>query len=562
MKRQELLTLIAEVQDPQSELTDAEVKSARLGTPQRMYEALSAFANRTGGGVVLCGLDERQGFAITGVGDPHRLQEDVSNLASDEMEPPLRPVFTVEKVEGHVLVAIEIPEVPPERRPCHYRPAGLQKGAYIRVGNTNRRMTDYEIFGYVSARSQPTFDEETLPEATLDDLDQDKLQAYVTQLQRSRPKAAYLRQPLERVLKRLRIVRHTDGTLRPTRAGLLVFGSYPQEFEPQLVITFLHFYGTSESERGPRGQRFLDNRKFEGPVPEMVEAAVNHVMASIRRSTLIDGLFRREIPEYPEEAVREAVVNAVAHRDYSNFVRGSYIQIRLFADRLEVQSPGGLYGNVTEETLEQEQSTRNRVLMRVLEDLRLVENRGSGISAMIHAMREANLEPPRFHDRRASFLVSFRNHTLMNPQAIAWLNQFADKPLNDGQRVALAYLRRNLHMTNSDYQRLNHVDPVCATRELRGLVQSGLAEQHGTRGGAYYTLNVPSDAQPTPAARTDDEKILAYVREHGRISNKECREHLHVDRSRASRLLRSLRNQGLLRVAGKPRGRWVRYVLP
>ena len=198
MKREELLKLIAEVQDPQSELTDTEVKSARSGTPQRLYEAVSAFANRTGGGVILCCLDEREGFAIMGVGDPHRLQEDVSNLASDEMEPPLRPVFTVEQVEGHTLVAIEIPEVPPERRPCHYRPAGLQKGAYIRVGNTNRRMTDYEIFGYVSARSQPTFDEETVPEATLHDLDQDKLEAYVTQLQRSRPKAAYLRQPLER----------------------------------------------------------------------------------------------------------------------------------------------------------------------------------------------------------------------------------------------------------------------------------------------------------------------------------------------------------------------------
>src|SRR5208337_4665842 len=101
--------------------------------------------------------------------------------------------------------------------------------------------------------------------------------------------------------------------------------------------------------------------------PQMVEDALNHVHASIRKSSLIEGLYRRDIPEYPHEAVREAIVNAVAHRDYSRFVRGSYIQIRLFADRLEIQSPGGLFGNVTEENLETEHSTRNCVLMRLME---------------------------------------------------------------------------------------------------------------------------------------------------------------------------------------------------
>jgi ATP-dependent DNA helicase RecG len=174
-----------------------------------------------------------------------------------------------------------------------------------------------------------------------------------------------------------------------------------------------------------------------------------------------------------------------AHRDYSHFVRGSYIQIRLFADRLEIQSPGGLYGNVTVETLEKEQSTRNRVLMRLMEDLHLVENRGSGIRMMLEAMRRANLEPPRFQDHRSSFWVTFRSHTLMSPRAIAWLNQFAHRPLNDRQRLALVYLRHNAQMTNSDYQRLNHIDSATANRELRGLVQTGLIEQHTTMGVLY-----------------------------------------------------------------------------
>src|SRR5437764_1456224 len=148
----------------------------------------------------------------------------------------------------------------------------------------------------------------------------------------------------------------------------------------------------------------------------------------------------------------------MAHRDYSRFVRGSYIQIRLFADRLQIQSPGGLYGNVNEENLEDEHSTCNCVLMRLMEDLHLVENRGSGIKAILEAMRQANLEPPRFQDKRSSFWVTFRNHTLMSPEAITWLNQFSGLALNDRQRLALVYLRNNDRMANNDYQRLNRVD--------------------------------------------------------------------------------------------------------
>jgi ATP-dependent DNA helicase RecG len=560
MTREDVLQLIAEVQQHQSELDDVEVKLARGGTPQRLYETLSAFANHTGGGVILLGLDEGRNFEVAGVGDAHRLQEEISHLAASEMEPPLRPEFTVEKVDGQTVVAIEVLELPVERKPCFYKLAGLQKGAYIRVGNTNRQMSDYEIFGYVSARTQPTFDEEPIPEATIADLNRSKLQSYLRQLKRARPQATYLNQPFERVLAQRRIARKVGGVLRPTLAGLLMFGKYPQTFEPQLVITFLQFYGATETEKTPRGERFLDNRKFEGAIPEVVENAINHVLASIRKSSLIEGLWRRDIPEYPEEAVREAVVNAVAHRDYSHFVRGSYIQIRLFADRLEIQSPGGLCGHVTEETLEVEQSTRNRVLMQLMEDLHLVENRGSGIRAMIEAMRRANLEPPRFQDKRSSFWVTFRNHTLMNPEAIAWLNQFAAYTLNDAQRLALVYSRNNERMTNGDYRRLNHVDSVAANRELRGLVQAGLLEQHRTRRWAYYTLRGTAKIEAPQLLRADERKILAYVQKHGSISNTECRKLLKVGLQRASKLLKRMREQGVLKREGERR--WARYHLP
>jgi len=558
MTRKELLELTREIRQQMTELAAIEVKSAKAGTPKRAYEALSALANRSGGGVILFGLAEQAGFAPTGVGNAQRLQEELAHVASAEMDPVLRLDFTVVTIEDKTVVAVEIPEVPPEKKPCYYRPAGLPGGAYIRVGNTNRRMTDYEVFGYVSARRQPVFDEDPVPEATMDDLDPARVDDYLNSLRRARPRARHLNDSIENVLQKLRIARMHNGVQRPSLAGLLMFGAYPQQFEPQLVITFLQYYGTTEAERTPRGERFLDNQKFEGPIPDMIEQAVRHVMSAMRKSSLIDGLYRRDIPEYPEEAIREAIVNAIAHRDYSHYVRGGQVQVRMFADRLEVHSPGGLHGNVTEDNLEEVQSTRNRVLMRLMEDSHIAENRGSGIDTMLSAMRSAMLEPPRFKDTRALFSVTFLNHTLMNPEAVTWLNQFATAPLNDRQRLALVFARDNQRITNKDYQRLNHVTSVVANRELRGLVKAELTRQHGTRRGTFYTLAV------RPALRDlhldqRQRMILDHIREYGSIKRSECQQLLGVTHVQARYILTKMRNRGALRLEGSRKA--ARYVL-
>lgn len=141
----------------------------------------------------------------------------------------------------------------------------------------------------------------------------------------------------------------------------------------------------------------------------------------------------------------------------------------------------------------------------------------------------------------------------------AWLNRFADRSLTDRQRLALVYLRYNEQLTNSDYQRLNHVDSVTANRELRGLVQSGLVEQHSTRRWAYYTLSLAAKTVTGPMPLSDEERIIAYLREHGSINNAECREFLQVDIQRASNLLRKMHKQGILKREGERR--WAYYSL-
>jgi ATP-dependent DNA helicase RecG len=252
-------------------------------------------------------------------------------------------------------------------------------------------------------------------------------------------------------------------------------------------------------------------------------------------------------------ALREAIANAVAHRDYSSYVRGTPIDIRMLADRLEVRSPGGLFGNVMLDNIEGEHSTRNARLMRMMEDLHMVENRGSGIKAMAGALRQANLEPPTFADRRSSFWVAFRNHTLMSPEAIRWLTQFAALPLNDRQRVALVYLRQHDRITNADYRRLNRVEAAVAGQELRGLVDADLVEQDGIGRWTTYSLSVAKELPEQHQPVTQEDRILSYVREKGSITSQECQQLIGVGADRAYYLLGSSGSCVLL-----PPGRWER----
>jgi ATP-dependent DNA helicase RecG len=332
-------------------------------------------------------------------------------------------------------------------------------------------MSDYEIYSFISSRTQPKFDAEPILEATPEDLDRGKLDEYLAQQRKARPSASYWSLPFEQILSQLRIVIETDSTLRPTLAGLLMFGAYPQRFEQQMVVVFLQFYGTTTTEEAPSGERFLDNRKFEGTIKEIIDSATAYVMAGMRKGSLIRGVTRQDIPEYPEVALREAIVNAVAHRDYSHFVRGSHIQVRMFADRLEVENPGGLYGGVTIDKLQEGQSTRNRLLVQLMEDMHLVENRGSGIDAMLDAMQKRGLPAPVFEDKRASFLVVLYNTLIMS----------------DEKRI-LAYVREHGSIKRADCQQLLGVDEIKAKYILRKMRDARLLLQEGTRRGAHYVL--------------------------------------------------------------------------
>lgn len=518
MHRNDFDEMLVSIRERGSELDDVEVKEASGGVPTRLWESISALANRTKGGTLIFGLSATT-FEWIGVKSVDDLQRAVSN-ACNEMSPPVRPRMTAFTDRQRTVLTVEIPECPREHKPCHNRQSGLPSGAFIRVGDGDRRMTDYEVQRLIAERGQPKEDVKIVKEATIGDLNTGAVNQYFEVLRKRYPDAKHLRGSVTELSRRFSIIAEDEhGTLRPTLSGLLMFADYPQQFFPSLCITILRYAGPRDG--ASRGDdSIIENQKIEGPIPTMLEDAFSVIRRNMRKGTLKTGLLAEDLWEYPELALREVVVNAVAHRDYGPWASGTQVQIKMYSDALIVQNPGGLFGPVSEETLDEVnviQAARNGFLMSLLERMGIVENRGSGIRTMIAQLARAGLPPPQFKDHGSHFRAIFLNETLLDPATIDWLSTFAPHPLNERQRRALAYLKRYKSIRNKDYCRLNNCDSRITTAELSELRELGLINQSGTRGGAVYYLSPASRITNTNipgGIKSRHAKILACFREN------------------------------------------------
>ena len=407
MLKEELIDLANEVRHMNAEAQVIEVKSAHNGCPQRLYDTLSGFSNQDSGGIILFGLDENKGFAVVGVYDLQDLQKKVTEQCN-QMVPPVRAVFTVAELDGMPICCAEIPSVNLTERPCYYSGAGHLKGSYVRMGEADMPMTDYEIYSYEAFRSHVHDDERVVERATLSLLDQERLDNYVIRMKAERPGFARLTD--QQIYEMLAITR--NGV--PTLAAVLNFGVYPQGYFPQLAITAVVVPGKELGDTTSGGERFINNKRIEGPLPEMLAEAIAFCNRNMKVKTIIDPSSgkRSDKAEYPIEAIREAILNALIHRDYSHFTEGTPVQIDFFEDRLEIHSPGALYGRMTVDDLGKARpDSRNPALVTMSEFLLNTENRYSGIPTIRREMSEAGLPLPVFINRRNEFVVILYNET-------------------------------------------------------------------------------------------------------------------------------------------------------
>ena len=518
MQREELIDLLTRLQAGLGEMQVVEAKRAKTEVPSDLPETLSAFSNTSEGGVIVLGIDESSGFALTGVDNVERASSRVAQLCRDELEPSISPLISSEEVEGRRLVVIEVPELVPSDKPCYIKSRGISNGAFLRIGGTNRKLTAYESTVLYANRTQPVDEVKPAVGATQADLDPKLVESLITRV-RERRGPAFQTIDNETVLKRLGVV--TPGG-EVTLAGLLALGRYPQQFYPQLDITFA-FYARADREPTPDGTRFLDSASIDGPMPVMVAEAMQRIRRNMRYRAVIQGGGRVDMPDYPEEALREALSNALMHRDYSGLAQGTQVRVEMFPDRIEIESPGGLYGPVSTEALQTGDvvsSSRNAVLAKLLEDVggvdghAIAENRGSGIPTMQRTLREAHLAPPEFDDQVSRFTVRVRNATLVDEETLDWIASTGQKGLSERQVAGLALARRGATLTNARYRALAGCDASLATRELADLRDRGLLTKSATAGHRVAWRLSPA-FRPLSSAQADAElpgRLTAEIR--------------------------------------------------
>lgn len=416
---EELFALMREVG---TDTTSVEVKSAQGGFPKDALKTISAFSN-TSGGLLILGVSERDGFEPVDGFDAKRMSDSLANACREQLTPPVLPRIELTRYRGTPIVIAEIPEMRPVDKPCYLSSSRMYDGSYVRVGDGDRRLTPYEIDRLREERTQPKHDADLVLDAGFSDLNADLVRAL---LSRERALNPLVFGTLDNIsaLKALRAIGEDEsGAIHPTLGGLLALGTYPQEFYPRLGITFVAFPGTRH-EPFSSSHRYVDSQDIGGPVATMVAQAISAIERNTRTGAVVNGMLREDVPDYPPQALREAIANAAMHRDYSPEARGGQVQINLYSDCLEITNPGGLFGSVTVGTIGTPgvSSTRNQFLSKLLASTPypfelhgaryVVENKGTGFLEIRRTLSEALMREPLVYDSPGRFTLVFERRRL------------------------------------------------------------------------------------------------------------------------------------------------------
>lgn len=570
----DLAGIITRLRETGAELEDVEVKRASGGVPESLPSTLSAFANSRGG-VIILGLDEQSGFAAVGVADAPAMRDAVAGLARERLTPALSPSIEIAGFEGARLVVAEVEALPLAQRPCYVTARGLYGGSYVRVGDGDQRMTPYEIDRLRENAGQPRWDEEPVVQASEADLHPGMLQRII-EAARSRSPRAFAGIDDRETLTRLGVLVRHDEALVPSLAGLLTAGRYPQQFFPQLMVSVAVYPHRDPRRPGPGGLRFVDSATLGGPVPDMVADAIQAVQRNMRVASRITGPGREDRWEVEPEVIREAIVNALMHRDYSPQARGTQVQIEVYPDRMTVTSPGGLFGNVRLETLGQSgtSSSRNARLAALLQEAGdsvtgrpVAENRGSGIRMMIDRVRDDTGIVPLFAANLDQFRVTIPRTSPVTPEFILWAARVSGADLSGAQLAALALAREGYDVDLPLLRRLG-LDSGQSRRELGELVESGLLRSRKARDDGPYRLapqlldTGTGGADPlTPLGNDLAAQVIAVLRDADDASREELQKVTGATRSTLTNVLQDLVDEGVLEATAPARSPNRRYRL-
>lgn len=477
---------------------DIEAKKSETELGKSALESIVAFANEPGlgGGYLLFGAEEVAPgrFTARGVRNAKKLEQELSTICATSLNRTIRPRVWIDVIEGASLVAAFIPESSPAEKPIFIASKGVHHGTFRRVGSTDQRCTEDDLRVLFRASDALPYEDALVPGASEADLAPEVIAAYRRQLLDENPATELRDASGMELVQAVGGCRREGGVFVPTVAGVLLFGTRLalRRLFPALRVDYIRVQGT---EWVPDA----DHRYQSVDVREPLLLAFRRVYAAViddlpKSFALVAGSpERRDQLALPESAVREAIVNALTHRDYR---APSAVQIIRYQDRIEVRNPG--HSLVDDEQFgEPGSAARNPRIATVFRDMRLAENKGTGIAAIRRAMQRAGLTTPLFDSDRTKnqFVVTLFLHNLVDGEDTDWLQRFQSTRLSDHQATALVVARRTGTITNAMLRDLSGLDTLAASGQLRELRDAGLLEPRGRGSATHYVLTAAARGQ-------------------------------------------------------------------
>lgn len=459
-----------------------EVKRSGPKLSSDVWETVSAFAN-TAGGTIILGLSEVDGFVpakvfdlqanldafVMGVGD--------GGIDNCKLENPPRYILERHEFEGKSLLVIDIAENEIGSKPCFIRKLGMVSGSYKRVDDKDLRLSPTELYEMQNILKPSIDDREVVPGATPDDLNDDVVDQIIAMARMLNSKAVRGTSDRASIMRRLNITDGGDGVLM---AGLLVAGDYPQMFFPKLVVDVATYPDTAKS--APGKPRFIDRRICEGSLSEVMADAMAAIERNLRTYSIVDGVGRHDEQEIPRDVLREAVANALVHREYNAAFTGQAVSVEIYPDRVVIKSPGGLWGGKTIDNLADGDSIcRNATLMKLMRFVSLpgevgspAEGNGTGIELMLREMASKSLPAPEFEAGIDSFSVTLGRHGTEIAEFQSWLAHIGCAELPQIERATLLTVKRSGPKTVRELHEQLSCDSDDVRAALVNLVQRGL----------------------------------------------------------------------------------------
>jgi ATP-dependent DNA helicase RecG len=502
---------------------------------QELAESLSAMANADGGTVLLGAEADGEG---PGIFSSNKTYNIFMQALEKSAVPPLRFQVTPVEMEGRPLIKFTVDPSPAvhllRNRKC-----------YLRVGAQNVHISGERIALLKEARFETWHEREVLSKSSLEDLEGNLVADFIGHLG--------VQEEAEKILHRpYGLIEYREGKALLTRAAAYLFGKDALRWHARPGVEFVRFQG---NERGAGNEYNVAERlRIEAPILRLIGEMEGIIGERIKERIVRRDLFFREKFEYPAFAWREALVNAIAHRDYS--LEGGAVELWMFDDRLEVRSPGKLPGPVKIQQLLRQENvhySRNPLITRVLTDRGIMRGSGYGLPQIFREMDHYGLNPPELKEQGNFCILVFRNTPILEDSALVWLQKFSGQALNLRQKRILAYARvHGMIFSSSDYQKVG-VDRDTAYTEIRDLVNRGIVQPLRKRGKVYRLLEFDDQASSLPGL----DWVKEIVEEKGFFTLQDVKQPKSVSRRKALEMIRELARQGYFTLSGK--GRRIRY---